>query len=86
MRKMSVGVKWRKTKQTMSSDNQRAESSSQKKMIPRREQSAAWNTDPRVSRALPSGSPKASILAGLHGAKGQGYYLLLKTDAVFRNS
>lgn len=36
MHKMSVGVKWRKTKQTMSCNNQRAESSSQKKMIPQR--------------------------------------------------
>lgn len=64
MRKMSVGGKWRKTKQTMSCNNQRAESSSQKKMIPRRRKSAAWNGRPVCQEHYLFAHPKLASLQG----------------------
>lgn len=65
MRKMSVGVKWRKTKQTMSCNNQRAESSSQKKMIPqKRKACTAWNRLPMCQEHSPLAHPKPASLLG----------------------
>lgn len=85
MRKMSVGVKWRKTKQTMSCDNQRAESSSQKKMIPQRRKvlHGAGSLCVKSTPVLPTQS-QHPCWAGW--CKGPGLLPIVKTAAVFGNS